>query len=116
MLTHRRIAAVVAVCLLLGAGGLGSVAAQVVGPDYVISPGDALQVAVFGEADLSKTYIVGPAGTIVLPMLGQVAVADLTLDQAGKVITQKLRELLRVPHVTVGTSARSWPIACGRIA
>ncbi len=92
----------VTIALLLCAWGAGFCAAQMIGPDYVISPGDALEVQVFGETDLSKTYPVGPAGSLVMPLIGQVTVGDLTLSQAQQVLTQKLRVILRSPHVTVG--------------
>ena len=97
-----RVVLAASLVLLLGAGLPHFSAAQVVGPDYAISPGDALEVQVFGEADLSKMYPVGPAGSIVMPLVGQVTVADLTLEQAQKVLTQKLRAILRNPHVTIG--------------
>ena len=92
----------VAIVLVLCAWHVGSVTAQVIGPDYVISPGDALEIQVYGETDLSKTYPVGPAGSLVMPLIGQVSVGDLTLSEAQKVLTQKLRAILRSPHVTVG--------------
>lgn len=93
---------VLSLAVLLGAGLVPRVAAQAIGPDYVVSPGDALEVQVFGEADLSKTYPVGPAGSIVVPIVGQINVADLTLAQTQAVLTQKLRTILRFPRVTVG--------------
>ncbi len=100
MATSRAVlAAVFALTLLFF--GVGGVPAQI-GPDYVIGPGDALEVQVYGEPDLSKTYPVGPAGSLVMPLVGQVSVGDLTLSEAQRVLTQKLRGLLRSPHVTVG--------------
>ena len=98
--------ATVALCalVLLCAWNATFCAAQVVGPDYVISPGDALAVQVFGEADLSLIYSVGPAGTINVPDIGQVTVADLTLQGVQQLLTKKLGALLRNPHVVVGIS------------
>ncbi len=100
----RRVAALVTAFLCLAIAGALPSGANLVGPDYTISPGDALMVQVYGEPELSKLYPVGPAGTIILPMVGQVTVADLTLEQARKVLTQKLGGILRAPRVVVGIS------------
>jgi polysaccharide export outer membrane protein len=103
-MTTRRVVSAVTILLLLGAVGARFCAAQTIGPDYVISPGDALDVQVYGETDLSKTYAVGPAGSIVVPLMGQVTLAGLTLEQAQALLTQKLHAFLRFPHVTIGLS------------
>jgi polysaccharide export outer membrane protein len=66
-----------------------------------------LNVNVYGEQDLSKNYPVGPAGTITMPLIGQVPVADLTLDQAQQVLTKRLKTVLRSPHLVVGIDEAS---------
>lgn len=98
--TLRCVALFLAGALL--AGGTTLAAAQGVGPDYVISPGDVLTVFVYGDSDLSRDYPVGPAGTINLALLGPVNVADLTLAQAQSLLTERLKSLLRLPRVQVG--------------
>ena len=90
--TLRLVALLLAGALLAGCTSLA--AAQGVGPDYVISPGDVLTVFVYGDSDLSKDYPVGPAGTINLALLGPLQVADLSLSQAQSLITERLKALL----------------------
>ncbi len=75
--------------------------AQLLGPEYRLSPGDVLQVQVFGEQQMSGEYTVGPAGTISIPQMGQIYVRDTTLKDIEKVLTERLSELLRFPHVLV---------------
>ncbi len=75
--------------------------AGLLGPDYRLSPGDVLQIEVFGAADMSGVYTVGPAGTITLPQLGQVHVRNMTLAEAREHLTERLGELLRLPYVVV---------------
>ena len=46
-------------------------------------------------------YLVDTDGTIKLPLVGQVAVADLTNAKAGELISSKLKAYLKEPTVTV---------------
>lgn len=46
-------------------------------------------------------YLVAADGTIKLPLVGQIAVADLTTARAGEVITGKLKNYLKEPTVNV---------------
>ena len=39
---------------------------------YQIDSGDRLRVIVFGQTDLSNTYVVDQAGTISMPLIGTV--------------------------------------------
>lgn len=102
MHSYRAIAAVVTICVAVLILLAWAAAAEVVGPDYTIGPGDVLDIQVYGETDLSKEYSVGPAGTIVIPLIGQVSVAERTLEQAREVLTEKLKEIMRSPHVVIG--------------
>ncbi len=87
---------------LLLTAGLSSAAGQgLLGPDYQLSPGDVLQVEVFGSADMSGAYTVGPAGTITMPQLGQVYLRGMTMEQARQHLTERLGELLRLPYVVL---------------
>lgn len=46
-------------------------------------------------------YLVEPNGTIKLPLVGQVAVADLTTSKASELISSKLKVYLKEPTVSV---------------
>ncbi len=91
------IAAVVAVVLVAGAW------AEVPGvlQKYAISPGDMLTIQVFGEPEMSGDYRVGPFGTIVLPLIGNVEVGGLRLVEIEKTVSDALRRVLRRPSVSV---------------
>ncbi len=91
------IAAVFAVVLVAGAW------AEVPGvlQKYTISPGDMLALQVFGEPEMSGDYRVGPTGTIVLPLIGNVEVGGLRLVETEKTISDALRRILRRPSVSV---------------
>ena len=68
---------------------------------YTISPGDMLTIQVFGEPDMSGDYRVGPSGTIVLPLIGNVEVGGLRLDEANDAVSDALRRIIRRPAVSV---------------
>lgn len=54
------------------------------GPDYRIGPGDLLAIEVFEEQALDVERRVAAAGTINLPLLGDITVAGLTPDAAAE--------------------------------
>jgi len=69
--------------------------------EYYLGPGDTIQVNVFGEEQFQGKQQILLDGTIALPLVGSVNVADLTLPQAQQVITNKLSEIIRDPIVNV---------------
>jgi polysaccharide biosynthesis/export protein len=69
--------------------------------EYLIGPGDVLEVSVVGEALVTGPVTVGPDGNIVMPLVGQVSVQGLTLTQATDKITAALKEYIREPQVVV---------------
>ena len=74
-------------------------------PDYKVGPGDVLEVTVLGNEDLSRTPTVQTSGTIALPLLGEVAVAGLTVTQVKERVTELLgRDYLVNPQVDVRVS------------
>jgi polysaccharide export outer membrane protein len=59
-------------------------------PEYVVGPGDVVEIDVFGNDDLSRTATVQTNGSVTLPLLGDVAVSGL----APRAIAEKLKDLL----------------------
>jgi polysaccharide export outer membrane protein len=71
-------------------------------PEYRIGPGDVLEVIVFGNDDLSRSTSVQTNGTISLALLGDVAVAGMTLPEIKTKLTSLLgRDFLVNPQVDV---------------
>lgn len=56
---------------------------------YRLGPGDKIRVTVFNETDLSGDFDVNDQGSVSLPLIGSVAVAGKTVDDAKNLITQK---------------------------
>ena len=74
--------------------------------DYRIAPLDTLSVKVFKMPDLSGDYEVDLRGEISLPLVGNVAAAELTTAELDNRLTAKLGEkYLENPDVSVGLKA-----------
>src|SRR5438128_1413396 len=59
-------------------------------PDYKLGPGDALVLILTGDVELAYTLQVTREGFILIPQVGQVFVANLSLDQLRDVLYSRL--------------------------
>src|SRR5664279_2209180 len=68
-----------------------------------IGTGDLLQITVFGVPDLAEEVRVNDAGSVSVPLIGNVHLAGLTSDEAQQLIATRLRDrgFLRDPQVAV---------------
>ncbi len=72
---------------------------------YHILPGDALDIAVWGEPSLQlKQVRVLPDGSLSYPLAGRIVVEGLDTTQVEAILTQKLGQYLKSPWVTVMVS------------
>jgi polysaccharide export outer membrane protein len=71
-------------------------------PEYVIGPGDILELNVFGHEDLSQTLVVQPDGSATFPLVGRLGAAGKTVRGLAAELTSALGEsYLRDPQVTL---------------
>lgn len=94
--------------LLAGCAGAGtalapsmSTTAPQTSAEYVIGPGDVLDIFVWHNADLTRQMPVRPDGRIAMPLVGDVVVVGKTPQGLGTEIQDKLRPYVRDPLVTV---------------
>lgn len=88
-----RIALLVGTLFLLGSAGYAD--------EYRISPGDTLEVAVWGYEDLSRTVIVRPDGNISLPVVGELRAQGATPNSLAQQIGTALSRWVKNPRVSV---------------
>ena len=96
---------VLALALALGTGS--AVQAQV--QDYVMCPGDVLQVVVYGHEDLStlagntqnSPYVVRPDGKVSFPLIGDVDVTGKTVTQFREELVSRFGYYLLKPQISV---------------
>jgi protein involved in polysaccharide export with SLBB domain len=70
-------------------------------PEYVLYPGDEIEVAMPTASELTRTLKVGPDGRIALPLIGQIMAADRTLAEVEQVASQAYAAELVRPVVEV---------------
>lgn len=70
-------------------------------PNYIIGPEDELIVSVWKEPDITRSVPVRPDGKISLALLNDVQATGLTPMQLGSAITEKLKNFISEPQVTI---------------
>jgi polysaccharide export outer membrane protein len=69
---------------------------------YLVNSGDILNIEVFEEPDLSTTLRVSDEGILSYPVIGDVNVKGLNIQEVEKTLEDKLRDgYLKMPKVTV---------------
>lgn len=76
---------------------------------YVIGPGDSLQVSVRGNPDLSTGVAVRPDGQITTPLVEDVQASGRTPTELARTMEEELSRFLRDPIVTVMVTGFSGP-------
>ena len=75
--------------------------------EYNISLGDMLDISIFDVPELSRTYTVGPSGTISVPLLPEpVRAAGLTLDELGHALEEAFRQSGRLQRPDISVSLK----------
>jgi polysaccharide export outer membrane protein len=68
---------------------------------YVIGPGDVLHISVWKDASLERIDTVRPDGMISFPLINEVQAAGLTPMQLQKTVSDRLRQYMSDPEVSV---------------
>src|SRR5262245_57464189 len=74
-------------------------------PDYIIGPGDVLQVFVWRNPELSASVPVRPDGKISTPLNEDMVATGKSPSQLARDIEKKLAEFVRTPQVNVIVTA-----------
>lgn len=69
--------------------------------EYMIGVGDALQISVWRNPELSLAVPVRPDGKISMPLIGDIMAANLTATQLSDNIVKSLSGYVKSPQVTV---------------
>ncbi|MDR5684519.1 MAG: SLBB domain-containing protein [Armatimonadota bacterium] len=91
-------AVLLAVVLVLA---LGIPSPAQVSATYVLQPGDVIEVSVWFYADLTRTVTIRPDGGIMLPLIGSVTAAGLTVEQLTRVLSRRYASYIVNPKVSV---------------
>lgn len=69
--------------------------------EYTIGTGDILEISVWKEEDLSKTYAVRMDGRISVPLLGDILVNNKTISELTKHLEEKFQSVVTAPTVSI---------------
>lgn len=69
--------------------------------EFRLGAGDRVRVSVWGEEKLEHDLQLGPAGSVAFPLIGDVELQGLTLDEARVELAQRLRAHLVDPVVSL---------------
>jgi polysaccharide export outer membrane protein len=72
--------------------------------EYRIGSGDVLQISVWKDESLNRIVPVRPDGMISLPLVNDVQAAGLTPMQLREMLTEKLKQYMPVPEVSVAVT------------
>ena len=81
------------------AGAAGG--AQAIGQDYVIGPGDVLEISVWKEEALTKLVTVLPDGKISFPLIGEAMASGWTVAALKKEIETRLSQFVPDPVLSI---------------
>lgn len=70
-------------------------------PDFVIRPGDALQIRVWPDSSLGGRFSVEETGLVYLPVLGEVQAGGRPLSELRRTLRVRYREAMKIPVVEV---------------
>jgi polysaccharide export outer membrane protein len=100
--TFSLVGAILSLLVLVGYGA-SPLAAQPIttNTDYLIGPGDTVQVFVWHNADLTASVAVRPDGKISIPLVEDIPCAGRTPTQLAREIEERLRKYVQDPTVTV---------------
>ena len=74
--------------------------------DYVLKPGDTIEMVVFREQDLNIRSRVGKDGMVQLPLLGEVHLGGMTIRNATQLVRQKYNaDYLVEPQIYLNIAA-----------
>ena len=70
--------------------------------DYLLAPGDALEITVWKEEGLQKEqFLIGPDGNIVFPLVGTITATGKTLSQLKDKLANRLADFIADPSVSI---------------
>jgi protein involved in polysaccharide export with SLBB domain len=69
--------------------------------DYIIGPGDLLEISLYGNDNLDTKQYVSREGEVFIPKLGPVLLVGYTIDEANEILNKKVEQSLIGTEITV---------------
>lgn len=71
------------------------------GSDYLLQPGDLVEIKVFMEDNMDRTLRIGGQGAITFPLVGNVKIAGHSVSSAEEKLSASLKKYLLNPQVSI---------------
>ncbi len=68
---------------------------------YVLQPGDLVDIQVYMEDDMNRVLRLSGNGTITFPLVGNIKLSGLTLEQAEQRLASRLTSYIKYPQVSM---------------
>ncbi len=68
---------------------------------YVLQPGDLVDIQVYMEDDMNRVLRISSHGTVTFPLVGNVKLAGLSLEQAEQTLAGRLTAYIKQPQVSM---------------
>ena len=98
------VAAIILVLLVVLSAGAAEKATPSSVQDYVIGPGDVLEISVWKEEALTKQLMVLPDGKIAFPLIGEAMAGGWTVAQLKEEIEKRLSRFVPDPVLSVSVA------------
>jgi polysaccharide export outer membrane protein len=69
--------------------------------EYLLGPGDVIDVAVWGHADLAREVTVSAEGNVVLPLVGVISASGQSVEHLASTISRAYAEYVLNPQVSI---------------
>ena len=69
--------------------------------DYILQPGDLVDIQVFMEDDMKRTLRIATNGTITYPLVGNIKIAGYSLSKAEERLSDALKTYIKNPQVSM---------------
>lgn len=68
---------------------------------YVLQPGDLVDIKVYMEDNMNRVLRISGNGTVTFPLVGNIQIAGLSLEQAEQKLAQRLTSYIKQPQVSM---------------
>ncbi len=89
------------IILIIGVLVFAAVAAVVHAGEYRIGPGDVLDISVWKNPDLTKQVAVLPDGNIHFPLVKELKVEGITVDELENMLISKIKKYVPEPDLSI---------------
>ena len=69
--------------------------------DYLLQPGDLLEVKVYMEENMDRTLRISANGTITFPLVGNIRVGGMSVAAAENALSKELKRYIKNPQISM---------------